>query len=52
MKQASMLKGFNEKRVENKNMLALLVGIPFIIIVLVVINGGMLGIGGAGGGNY
>ena len=48
MKQTSLLKGFNEKRVENKDKLARLVGIPYIIIGLVFINGGMLGIGDTG----
>lgn len=42
MKQTHLLKGFNEKRVQNKERLAQIVGYPFIVIGLIFINAAML----------
>lgn len=44
MKQTWLLSGFNEKRVEEKDKLARLVGFPTLAIGLIFVNAGMLGV--------
>lgn len=44
MKLTWLLAGFNEKRVENKDKLARLVGFPLLAIGLIFVNAGMVGV--------